>query len=510
MRPVVLVILDGWGYREARDGNAVALARTPTFDRLWASAPRTLLTTSGLAVGLPEGVMGNSEVGHLNIGAGRVVYQDLTRINETIRRAEFSGNAVLREAWAIAQRGRGVLHLMGLVSDGGVHSHIDHLCALLDAAAAAGVPQVYVHVFTDGRDTSPTGGVSYVRRVQAKCVAAGNAAIATVSGRFYAMDRDRRWERTQRAYDAMVRGNGARAVDPVAAVQAAYARGVTDEFIEPCVLERDGVPVGQMCAGDAILFFNFRGDRARQIVRALGESAFAEFDRGPAAPVFAHLTCMTQYHQDFTYPIVFPPQSLTNLLGDVVSAHALRQLRIAETEKYAHVTFFFNGGREDPFAGEDRCLIQSPKDVPTYDYKPEMSAPAVTDAVVQRIESDTYDLVVLNYANVDMVGHTGVIDAAVKAVETVDAGLGRVVDAVLHRGGAALITADHGNAEEMRTPDGKPHTAHTTNPVPCLLVGGAPHARLRDGGILADLAPTLLALLGLPQPAEMTGRSLLI
>lgn len=508
MKPVVLVILDGWGWREAREANAVRLAQTPHFDRLWASSPHTLLTTSGLAVGLPDGVMGNSEVGHLNIGAGRVVYQDLTRIHAAVRDGTFATNPVLRELCARTIRERGVLHLMGLVSDGGVHSHLEHLEALLDVAAAAGVSRVYVHVFTDGRDTSPTGGLEYVRRVQRKCVAVGNATIATVSGRYYAMDRDRRWERTQRAYAAMVWGEGARASDPLAVLQTSYARGVTDEFIEPCVIEQAGHPAARMQAGDEILFFNFRGDRARQIVRALGDPGFAEVDRREA-PIFPGLVCMTRYHQDFRFPLLFSPQSLANLLGEVVSAQGLRQLRIAETEKYAHVTFFFNGGREDPFAGEDRCLIQSPKDVPTYDCKPEMSAPEVTDEMVQRIERDDYDVVVLNYANPDMVGHTGVIAAAVKAVETVDAGLGRVVEAVRARGGAVLITADHGNAEELRTPAGAPHTAHTTNPVPCLLVGGPREACLRDGGILADLAPTILALLGLPQPAEMTGRSLL-
>ncbi len=509
MKPVALIILDGWGYRESREANAVALARTPNFDRLWAASPHTFLTTSGLAVGLPDGVMGNSEVGHLNIGAGRVVYQDLTKINEAIRHNEFVQNPVLQATFAQAKASGKTLHLMGLVSDGGVHSHIDHLCALLEYAHAAGVPKVCVHVFTDGRDTSPTGGVDSVRRIQSLCTRLGNAEIATISGRYFAMDRDRRWERTQRAFAAMVWGDGARATDPVAAVQASYDHGVTDEFIEPCVIERNGEPVGRMQAGDTILFFNFRGDRARQIVRALGEQHFAEFDRRQA-PVFPQLVCMTPYHQDFRYPVLFPPHQLTNLFGDVVSAHGLHQLRIAETEKYAHVTFFFNGGREDPSRGEDRCLIQSPKDVPTYDHKPEMSALQVTTEAVQRIAQGTCDVIILNYANADMVGHTGVIEAAIRAVETVDTGLGRVVDAVRARGGALIITADHGNAEEMRTPDGKPHTSHTTNPVPCLLVGGLDGARLREGGVLADLAPTLLELLELPQPEEMTGKSLLV
>ncbi len=506
MKPVALIILDGWGWREATTANAVALAQTPNFDRLWAESPHTLLTTSGLAVGLPDGVMGNSEVGHLNIGAGRIVYQDLTRINESIRRGEFATNPLLQTTFARATQGRGVLHVMGLVSDGGVHSHLEHLLAVLDAARSAGVPQVLVHCFTDGRDTSPNGGLEYLRRVEQRCTALGNAQIATIIGRYFAMDRDRRWDRTKQAFDAMVWGHGERWGNALPAIMDSYQQGITDEFITPKVICRS--EVGTMQAADPILFLNFRGDRARQIVRALAEEDFAEFDRG-GAPRFAHLTCMTRYHQDFPFPVIFPPQSLANLFGEVVSAHGLRQLRIAETEKYAHVTFFFNGGQEHAFGGEDRALIQSPKDVPTYDHKPEMSAHEVTDEAVKRIQTGAYDVVILNYANADMVGHTGILDAAVQAVETVDTCLGRVVAAIRARGGVALITADHGNAEEMATPEGKPHTAHTTNPVPCLMAGHPSSVTLREGGILADLAPTLLALLALPQPAEMTGRSLL-
>lgn len=504
--PVALVILDGWGWREDRHANAVAMAATPNFDRYWLTCPHTLLKTSGLDVGLPCGVMGNSEVGHLNIGAGRVVYQDLTRIDRAIADGHFAAAPALQAALAHAREGGHALHLVGLLSDGGVHSHIDHLFALLDAARAAGVARVYVHPMLDGRDTSPTGGLGYLRALQEKCVAVGNAQIATIGGRYYGMDRDRRWERTQLAFDAMVHGRGEAIVDPLAALQASYDAGVTDEFVIPKVVVYDGKPVGAISRGDTVLFFNFRGDRARQICRALGAADFAEFPRGDFVPVA--LTGMTRYHQDFPYPSIFPPVSMTHLLGDVVSAAGLSQLRIAETEKYAHVTFFFNGGREDPSPGEARCLIQSPKDVPTYDHKPEMSVREVTRVLLERIATQRDDVIILNFANADMVGHTGNIPAAVRAVETVDACLGATVEALTAMNGAALVTADHGNAEEMQTADGQPHTAHTTNPVPCFLAGVA-DGHLRDGGRLADLAPTLLALLGLPQPAEMTGESLL-
>lgn len=507
-RPVALIILDGWGYRAAVEGNAVAQARTPIFDRLWKDHAHTFLNTTGLAVGLPDGVMGNSEVGHMNIGAGRVVFQNLTRIHESIRAKTFAQIPPLQQLFASVNAGA-TLHLMGLLSDGGVHSHIDHLFALMDAAQAAGIARVCVHPFLDGRDTSPTNGIMYLAQLQEHCAALGNATIATVSGRYYAMDRDQRWERTKLAYDALVHGNGEQITDPIRAVTASYENNLTDEFVVPKVVIVEGKPVGCLCAGDAVCFFNYRGDRARQMVQALGAADFADFARR-GAPVFRALTCMAQYHQAYDYPVLFAPMSMQQLCGHVVSAHGLKQLRIAETEKYAHVTFFFNGGEDAPSPGEEHCLIQSPKDVATYDQKPAMSAPEVTAELLRRIEKNTYDLIILNFANPDMVGHTGVVSAAVEAVETVDHCLGEVMHAIRAHGGAAVVTADHGNCEEMRTADGKPHTAHTTNPVPCMLVS-AQHAdvTLRDGGTLADLAPTLLELLGIAQPKEMTGKSLM-
>ncbi|MBI2346804.1 MAG: 2,3-bisphosphoglycerate-independent phosphoglycerate mutase, partial [Deltaproteobacteria bacterium] len=406
MRPVVLIVLDGWGHRTARDGNAVAQAATPVFDRLWDAYPRTLLTTSGLAVGLPDGVMGNSEVGHLNIGAGRVVFQDLTLISEAVRKGEFKANPVLRAACESVRCSGGALHCMGLLSDGGVHSHIDHLEALLELTKAAGVQRVAVHPFLDGRDTAPTGGIRYLRRLQTKCNALGNAAIATLCGRYYAMDRDKRWERTRLAYMAIVEGEGPQASDPLAALEASYGAGVTDEFVLPTVIARDGRAVAQMRDGDGVIFFNFRGDRARQISRAIAFPDFAEFQR-QGVPKLATYTCFTEYDQTFPFPVAFPGEGLQHVFGEVVSQAGRKQLRIAETEKYAHVTFFFNGGEERLYPGEDRCLIPSPRDVPTYDCKPEMSAREVTAEVVRRINSDGYDAVILNFANADMVGHTG-------------------------------------------------------------------------------------------------------
>lgn len=510
MKPVMLIILDGWGYREAREGNAVALAATPVFDRLWATCPKTLLRTSGLDVGLPDGVMGNSEVGHLNIGAGRVVYQDLTRINEAIRRGELAANPTLTAACATVQRTGATLHLMGLLSNGSVHSHIDHWLAVLTTTRAAGVTNVRLHLFLDGRDTPPNSGVGFLQQLQAYLTDTGHPArIASVSGRYYAMDRDKRWERTKLAYDAIVHGQRPRATDPQAVIQASYRDGVTDEFVVPTVIESGGAPVGALHDGDVVLTLNFRADRMRQLTRAMAEENFSDFDRG-ARVQLGQYVCMTSYHQDFPYPLLFPPQSMSNLCGELVAAQGLRQLRIAETEKYAHVTFFFNGGEERLYPGEDRVLVPSPRDVPTYDHKPEMSAHAVTEEACQRISDGTYDFIVLNFANPDMVGHTGVLAAAIRAVETTDACLGRILDALLARGGAAIVTADHGNCEQMLMPDGTPHTSHTTNLVPCCLVGPAGSAgALRDGGRLADLAPTLLQLLGIAQPSEMTGRSLL-
>ncbi|MBI2343106.1 MAG: 2,3-bisphosphoglycerate-independent phosphoglycerate mutase [Deltaproteobacteria bacterium] len=510
MKPVALIILDGWGWREAREANTVRLAQTPNFDRYWATFPQTLLTTSGAAVGLPDGVMGNSEVGHLNIGAGRIVYQDLTRIHRAIASGELRDSPRLQTFFQQVMQSKGTLHVMGLLSDGGVHSHIDHLLALLDYAKAAGVQRVVLHPFLDGRDTSPTGGVEYLRTLQTACDRLGNARIGTLSGRYYAMDRDRRWDRTERAYRAIAEGIGPRVTDPHGAMTQSYTGQVTDEFIPPMVVAVDGKPVGRLTAKDFILFFNFRGDRARQIIRAVADAEFNEFPRSVVLPT-GQVLCMRSYHDDFTFPILFPPVLLHDIFGEVVSRAGMRQLRIAETEKYAHVTFFFNGGRDHVSDGEDHCLIQSPKEVATYDLKPEMSAVEVTDVVLGCIERDDYDVIILNFANPDMVGHTGVIDAAIRAVETTDACMGRVVEAIVARGGCVLVTADHGNCEEMRTAEGKPHTAHTTNPVPCMLIGAhVERYRLRDGGILADLAPTLLTLMGLGQPAAMTGRSLLV
>lgn len=508
MKPIVLMILDGWGYREAPRGNAVAQARTPHFDRLWASYPHTLLQASGEAVGLPAGVMGNSEVGHLNIGAGRVVYQDLTRINRAIADGEFARHPQWREIAAVSQQRGSTVHVMGLLSDGGVHSHLAHLLSVLAALRDAGVAVVRVHAFLDGRDTSPTGGRGYLLQLNDAARRLGNVRIASVMGRYYAMDRDRRWERTHAAYDALVLGQGERITDPLMAIEASYQQGVTDEFVVPKVVVEAGAPIGCLRDGDSVVFINFRGDRARQMTQALMQPDFSGFARS-SWPRLERFLCMTSYHREYPYPVLFPPQVLTNLFGEIVSRAGLHQLRIAETEKYAHVTFFFNGGRDQAAPGEDHILIQSPQDVPTYDHRPEMSARELTERVVSELAAQRHDVVILNYANVDMVGHTGVQSAAVRAVETVDTCMGQVVAAVQARGGALLITADHGNAEEMLTADGQPQTAHTTNLVPCILVGPPSLARpLRDGGRLADLAPTLLHLLGVAIPAEMTGRPL--
>jgi 2,3-bisphosphoglycerate-independent phosphoglycerate mutase len=490
--PVCVVVLDGWGLAPPGPGNAVDLARTPVFDRLWAESPCTTLEASGRAVGLPDGQMGNSEVGHLNLGAGRVVLQDLVRISDDVESGAFFENPVLREACAIG-RGR-ALHLLGLVSDGGVHSHIDHLMALLELARREGVERVYVHAFTDGRDVSPTSGAEFISRVQ---------HLATVVGRYWAMDRDHRWERTKRAYDAIVSGVGERTDDPVEAVRASYARGITDEFIEPVVV---GDPSqGRIRTGDAAVFFNFRPDRVRQLFRALLEHDFAEFDRGPEPP-WPHLVQMTEYSEEFDTPVAYRSEPVNEVLSEVVAAAGGAQLHAAETEKYPHVTYFFDGGKEERSPGEEWRLVPSPRDVPTYDLKPEMSADAVAELFCEGMASGRYRFGLVNFANPDMVGHTGVIPAVIRAVETVDACLGRVVGAVTAAGGVLLVTADHGNAEQMLEPDGSPHTAHTTNPVPLVLVGHA--GRLRPGGRLADIAPTVLDLLEIPRPDVMDGRKL--
>jgi 2,3-bisphosphoglycerate-independent phosphoglycerate mutase len=500
-RPVMLVVLDGWGWREEAADNAVRQARTPSFDRLWAACPHALLRTSGRDVGLPEGQMGNSEVGHLNIGAGRVVLQDLPRIGDAIAGGEIGRAAALTGLMARLRQTGGTCHLMGLVSPGGVHSHQDHAAGLARLLAEAGVPTL-VHAFTDGRDTPPRSADEDIARLEAALPA--GVKIATVCGRYYAMDRDKRWERVVKAYDAVVAGDGPRFPTAGAVIADAYAHEVSDEFVVPAAV---GDYQG-MRDGDGVLCFNFRADRVREILSALLDPAFAGFPRRRTVRIAA-AAGMTAYSDELNafLQAIFPPQSLPNVLGEVVARAGRAQLRMAETEKYPHVTYFLNGGEEAQYPGEDRILVPSPK-VATYDLKPEMSAPELTDKAVEAIASGKYDLIVLNYANPDMVGHTGSLPAAIKAVETVDAGLGRIADAIGRAGGALLVTADHGNCELMRDPaTGGPHTAHTTNPVPVLLLGG-PAGTLADGR-LADIAPTLLVLMGLPQPAEMTGTSLL-
>jgi 2,3-bisphosphoglycerate-independent phosphoglycerate mutase len=484
---VALVILDGWGCAPPGPGNAVELADTPVFDRLWATYPHTTLKASGQAVGLPPGQMGNSEVGHLTIGSGRVPYQDLVRINRSIEAGEFFSNAALGAAFERARERGADVHLVGLVSYGGVHSHLDHLRALLEIAKRQGVEdRTWIHAFTDGRDVSPTSAVTDLAELPP-------AKIATVVGRYYAMDRDQRWDRTQRALDALLVGHGAvTGSEPVPEVQRSYERGVTDEFIEPIVLE--GRP--RMAPDDALILFNFRPDRMRQLTQKLLASRF-------------DVTTMTRYREDFDCPVAFPEQELTGVTAEVLAEHGVRQLHVAETEKYAHVTYFFNGGEEDEFPGEVRILVPSPRDVPSYDLKPEMSAPEVVDRFVGAIQSGDFGFAVLNFANPDMVGHTGSIPAAAKAVETVDACLGGVLDAIAERGGVGLITADHGNAETMLDADGRPHTAHTTNPVPLVITDT--NAVIRDEDAeLADLAPTALGLLGLQPSLQMSGKNLIV
>lgn len=505
--PVILMILDGWGLESPGPFNAVSLARTPRLDALFRDYPATTLQASGLAVGLPEGQMGNSEVGHLNLGAGRVIYQELTRISKSIADGDFFTNPTLLAALAQLSQSGGKLHLMGLLSDGGVHSHNTHLYALLELARRHAVADVCVHAFLDGRDTPPRSGSDYLRELEAEMARLGVGRVATISGRFYAMDRDQRWERVERGYLAMTAGSGLAANSSAAAIADAYAADQGDEFVEPRIIRGVGQPAGTIVDGDAVIFFNFRSDRAREITRAFTDPAFHGFKRTPLQ--LAAFVCLTEYDETFSLPVAFPAENYANLLGGVVAAAGRTQLRIAETEKYAHVTFFFNGGSEVPFPGEERILIPSPKDVATYDLKPAMSAIAVTDAVVARIAGGHDDLVILNFANPDMVGHTGVLDAAVAAMEAVDGCVGRVVAAVLAAGGRLLITADHGNCERMADAQGNPYTAHTANPVPLLLIDPQRRSvRLRPG-ILADIAPTILELMALAKPAEMTGQSLL-
>ncbi len=505
-RPVVLCILDGWGWRDAQDNNAVALANTPNFDRIWSSCPRTFLHTSGLDVGLPQGQMGNSEVGHMNIGAGRVVMQDLPRIDHAIETGTFEQNGTLHGVIDAAKASGGTVHVAGLMSPGGVHSHQRHITALVNTLHKFDVP-VAIHAFLDGRDTPPQSAASYIDRFEESLTPEARGRIVTVCGRYYAMDRDKRWERVEKAYACLVDGQGERAADWRGAIEAAYAAGTTDEFVLPTVV--DGY--GGMKDGDALIFINFRADRARQILGALLDPEFDGFDR--RVPRLGSVAGMVEYSTRLAefMPALFPPESLSNTLGGVTAQAGLTQLRIAETEKYPHVTFFLNGGREEVFEGEERIMIPSPK-VATYDLQPEMSAREVTDAVTKAIRSLGFDLVVINYANPDMVGHTGSLEAAIKAVEAVDEGLGRLIESVREAGGRMLVTADHGNCELMLDPEtGGPHTAHTTFVVPAVLVNAeslGTQVSLREGR-LADIAPTLLALMGQPQPPEMTGESLL-
>jgi 2,3-bisphosphoglycerate-independent phosphoglycerate mutase len=525
-KPVVLTILDGWGYRAEQFANAVALARKPTYDKLLAEFPNSLLHASDHFVGLPDGQMGNSEVGHLNIGSGRVVHMDITRIDDLIRSGEFFRHPVIVAALKHAgEKGR-ALHLMGLVSDGGVHSQQAHLYALLQAAKQHGVERVLVHAFLDGRDTLPTSGVGYLEKLQAKITEIGVGKIASVGGRYFAMDRDRRWERSKKAFDAIVGiPEGGAYADPIARVKECYHNGVTDEFVEPfVVVDEQAKPIAPLRDEDAVICFNYRADRVRQITRVLARNSGLTKDDGkslPGAedldlaiprsevPKRLHYVCMTQYDKQFTLPMVILPESMENLLADMLAQANLRNLRIAETEKYAHVTYFFNGGIEKPFAGEDRVLVPSQK-VATYDLAPEMSASGIADAVIKAIGDPAFDLVVVNFANADMVGHSGKIEPTVKGVETIDACLGRIYQTLKHRGGSMLITADHGNAELMIDPvSGGPHTAHTTNPVPVILVSDdAGKYQLRAGGSLRDISPTLLGMLNLEKPARMTGGDL--
>lgn len=501
-KPVALIIMDGFGYNPSDYGNAVKAAKKPNIDK-YMQGPNTLIGASGLNVGLPDGQMGNSEVGHTNIGAGRIVYQMLVKISKSIKDGDFFQNKALMGAMDNCKKNGSALHLMGLLSPGGVHSHIEHLYGLLEMAKKNGIKNVYVHAFLDGRDVPPSSAAGFMKDAVAEIKKIGVGSVATISGRFYAMDRDNAWDRVEKAYNALVLGEGIQETDPVQAIENSYANKITDEFMLPTVVDKNGM----IKANDSVIFFNFRPDRARQLTRTFVDPDFNGFKR--ANGFFKlNFVCMAQY--DASMPnvtVAFPPEQLKMTLGEYLSKSGKTQLRIAETQKYAHVTFFFNGGEEKQFDGEDRILIKSP-DVETFDMKPEMSAFEVTDAVVDAISSDKYDVIILNYANCDMVGHTGIFDAAKTAVEAVDTCVGRMVDAILAKGGAAVITADHGNADKMCEPDGSPFTAHTTNPVPLMIVGY--DCKLRDGGVLADIAPTMLQILGVPQPAEMTGKSLII
>jgi len=509
-KPVVLMVLDGYGLNDNPKGNAIAMAKTPVMDKLMAECPFVQGQASGMFVGLPDGQMGNSEVGHMNIGAGRIIYQDLTRITKAINDGEFFNNKVLLEAIDNCKKTGGDMHLWGLLSDGGVHSHIEHLYGMLEMCKKNGLSNVYVHAFLDGRDTPPASGKDFLETLQKKIDEIGVGAIASISGRYYAMDRDNNWDRVEKAYNSLVKGEGVLATSVSDAMQASYDEGVTDEFVLPTVItDADGKPLSVVKKGDSVVFFNFRPDRAREITRAFCDDKFTGFDREFLTLYYA---CFKDY--DETIPnkhIAFEKESITNTFGEFLANNGLKQLRLAETEKYAHVTFFFNGGVEEPNKDEERILVNSPKDVATYDLKPEMSAPEVGAKLVDAIKSNKYDVIVINFANPDMVGHTGVIEAAVAAVERVDSLVGEAVEAVKEMDGALFICADHGNAEKMIDYEtGEPHTAHTTNPVPFILVNYDSDYTLREGGALCDIAPTLIEIMGLEQPKEMTGKSLLI
>ncbi len=506
LTPTLLLILDGWGLAPEGPGNAARLARTPTLDKILAHPSRTEIEASGRAVGLPAGFMGNSEVGHMNLGAGRIIYQDMTLIDIAIEEGKLPSNPVIADVLDKAKASGGAAHFMGLLSDGGVHSHIHHLKSLLEAAKAKGVPAV-VHAFTDGRDTAPTSGAGFARELLAFMKSIGHGSIATVTGRYYAMDRDSHWERNVLAWNAMVHGQGEKAPDPVAALENAYAKNETDEFFKPRVCPGPDGAVRTIRDGDSLFFFNFRADRARQITRAFYDPAFSGFERGNI-PKLAAFATFTPYDSTLPLPAAFEKPDVSRSMGEVVSGMGLTQLRIAETEKYAHVTYFFNCGREEPFPGEERRLIPSPREVATYDLKPQMSAAQVADTFIQEWNSGRYTFAVCNFANPDMVGHTGVIPAAIRACETVDACAARVLETVLKSGGRVLVTADHGNVEEMLTPQGKPQTAHTTNKVALAVLDDGKMKKLRPGGKLGDIAPTILRLWGLEPPKEMTGQSL--
>ncbi|OEH92260.1 2,3-bisphosphoglycerate-independent phosphoglycerate mutase [Bacillus solimangrovi] len=506
-KPHALIILDGFGLRDETKGNAVTQANTTNFDRLWNQYPHSTLTASGEAVGLPEGQMGNSEVGHLNIGAGRIVYQSLTRVNKSIRMGDFFENDTFNDAMDHVKEKGKALHIFGLLSDGGIHSHINHMFALLKLASEKGLEKVYIHGFLDGRDVGPQTAKTYIKQAQEKMDEYGVGEIATISGRYYSMDRDKRWDRVEKSYRAMVYGEGPSYTNPIELVDDSYENGIYDEFVLPSVITKeDGTPVATIEEEDAVIFYNFRPDRAIQISRAFTNKDFRDFDRGENAPKDVHFVCLTQFSETVDGYVAFKPANLDNTCGEVLSQNGLKQLRIAETEKYPHVTFFFSGGREAEFPGEERILIDSPK-VATYDLKPEMSAYEVTDALVNEIEADKHDAIILNFANPDMVGHSGMLEPTIKAIEAVDECLGRVIEAIQAKDGVAIITADHGNADEVITLEGNPMTAHTTNPVPVIVTKEG--IELRNDGILGDLSPTLLDLLNVELPEEMTGQSLI-